>query len=406
MRAYERFIKYAKIHTSSDETTGTHPSTERQFNLAHLLVEELTQLGLSDVSVNEYGIVTAVLPATKGLEHLPAMGFLSHMDTIPEVSGENVQPILWENYDGNDISLPNDGLVIRTDTFPFLKDLKGKTVITASGDTVLGADDKAGIAEIMTMCQQLIEEKIPHGKLCIAFTPDEEIGQGVAKFDVEAFGAKYAYTVDGGLPNSIEYENFNAASAKISIIGVSVHPGAAKDTMENALLIAMEINSLLPADEIPAKTDGYQGFFHVIEMSGEVDTAEISYIIRDHSAKRFAERKALLEEVVAKVQKAHPKASIQMELTDSYYNMVEKLTGCMHLIDNAKQAIEMAGLVPVETPIRGGTDGAMLSFMGLPCPNLGTGGYNFHGPYELVAAEDMDTVVTILKNIVKLYAQA
>ena len=406
MRAYERFINYAKIHTSSDETTGTHPSTPWQFDLARLLAEELTQLGLSDVNVNEFGIVTAVLPATEGLEHLPALGFLSHMDTIPEVSGENVQPLLWEDYDGSDIALPKDGLVIRADAFPFLKDLKGKTVITASGDTVLGADDKAGIAEIMTLCEQLIEQKLPHGKLCIAFTPDEEIGQGVAKFDVESFGAKYAYTVDGGLPCSIEYENFNAASAKISIVGVSVHPGSAKDMMENALLIAMEINGLLPSDEIPAKTEGYEGFFHIIDMSGGVDCAEVNYIIRDHSAQRFAERKALLTAIVDQVQKAHPKASIQLELTDTYYNMVEKLTDCMHLVDNAKKAIEMAGLVPAETPIRGGTDGAMLSFMGLPCPNLGTGGYNFHGPYELVAIEDMDTVVEILKNIVGLYAQA
>ena len=405
MRTYERFLRYAKIHTASDETSQDHPSSQRQLDLARLLVQELQELGLADAAVNQYGIVTATLPATGGLQHLPAIGFLAHMDTVPDFSGENVKPLLWENYDGGDISLPENGVVIRAQDFPFLKQLKGKTVITASGDTVLGADDKAGIAEIMTMCQRLTDENLPHGKLCIAFTPDEEIGQGVAKFDVDAFGAKYAYTVDGGAPNFVEYENFNAAGAHIDITGVSVHPGSAKDTMENALLIAMEINQSLPADEIPAKTEGYEGFFHLTGISGGVDYAEMDYIIRDHSAEKFGSRKALLQEAVAKVQAAHPKAFIELNIHDSYYNMAEKLAGCMHLVENAKKAIRAAGLVPEDDPIRGGTDGAMLSYMGLPCPNLGTGGHNFHGPYELIASEDMDTMVEILLNIVKLYAQ-
>lgn len=405
MRTYERFLRYAKIHTASDETSQDHPSSQRQFDLARLLVRELQELGLADAAVNQYGIVTATLPATEGLQHLPAIGFLAHMDTVPDFSGENVKPLLWKNYDGGDISLPENGVVIRTQDFPFLKQLEGKTVITASGGTVLGADDKAGIAEIMTMCQRLTDENLPHGKLCIAFTPDEEIGQGVAKFDVDAFGAAYAYTVDGGAPNFVEYENFNAAGAHIDITGVSVHPGSAKDTMENALLIAMEINHSLPADEIPAKTEGYEGFFHLTGVSGGVDYAEMDYIIRDHSAEKFGGRKALLQEAVAKVQAAHPKAFIELNIHDSYYNMAEKLAGCMHLVENAKKAIKTAGLVPEDAPIRGGTDGAMLSYMGLPCPNLGTGGHNFHGPYELIASEDMDTVVEILLNIVKLYAQ-
>jgi len=406
MRTYERFMNYVKVHTSSSETTGTHPSTPWQFDLANILAEEMKELGLSDVKVSEFGVVTGVLPATEGLEHLPGLGILAHMDTIPEFSGENVEPLLWENYDGSDIVLPKCDRVITNEAFPFLKDLVGKTVITASGDTVLGADDKAGVAEIMTLCEQLIEEKIPHGKLCIGFTPDEEIGEGVAKFDVEDFGAAYAYTVDGNLPNAVEFENFNAASAFIKITGVSVHPGSAKNMMENAVMIAMEINNALPADEVPEKTEGYEGFYHLMTVNGAVDYAEMDYIIRDHSRESFEQRKATIQRVVEDVQKAHPKAHIELILKDSYYNMVEKLTDCMHLVDNAKKAIAMAGLTPVESAIRGGTDGAKLSFMGLPCPNLGTGGYNFHGPFELVASEDMDTVVEILKNIVKIYAEA
>ena len=314
-------------------------------------------------------------------------------------------PIVHENYGGGDIVLPKEGRVIRAADFPWLSRFQGKTVITADGSTLLGADDKAGIAEIMTLCERLMAERIPHGRLCVAFTPDEEIGEGPDHFDVAAFGAKYAYTVDGGAAGSIEYENFNAATAIVDITGVSVHPGTAKDVMENALLLAQEVNALLPPEAVPAKTEGYQGFFHLDRMEGTAAGAWMEYIIRDHDKGEFTVKKALLERAAAQVQAAHPTAKIQVTVKDSYYNMKEKLTDCMHLIDNAKKAAELAGVVPTVEPIRGGTDGARLSYMGLPCPNLGTGGYNFHGPQELACVEEMDSVVDILVNIVALYAK-
>lgn len=404
MRAYERLLKYVKVHTTSAEDQGVTPSTPCQWDLARLLVDELKQLGLENPSVDENCIVTAWLPATPGCENAPALGFLAHMDTSPAFSGENVNPILHENYDGGDIVLPREGRVIRVSDFPFLPALKGQTLITADGSTLLGADDKAGVAEIVTLCEQLLTEGIPHGRICVAFTPDEEIGEGPDHFDVAAFGAQYAYTVDGGAAGSIEYENFNAASARLDITGVSVHPGSAKDTMENALLIAMELAGLLPPDEIPARTSGYQGFFHLDSMRGDVSSAEMDYIIRDHDWVRFQEKKARMSEAAAAVQAGHPKAKVQLTMKDSYYNMAGQLKDCMHLIDNARRAVRQAGLEPVTCPIRGGTDGARLSFMGLPCPNLGTGGVNFHGPYECVTVEGMDKTVEILGNIVDIYA--
>lgn len=406
MRSYERLLKYVRIHTASAEGTGVTPSTPCQWDLARLLVEELKELGLENPSVDENCIVTAWLPATPGCENAPALGFLAHMDTAPAFSGENVNPILHENYDGGDIVLPKEGRVIRVSDFPFLADLKGKTLITADGSTLLGADDKAGIAAIMTLCEQLIAENLPHGRLCIAFTPDEEIGEGPDHFDVAAFGAQYAYTVDGAQAGSIEYENFNAASAIVDITGVSVHPGSAKGTMENALLIAQELNALLPPEQIPAKTDGYEGFFHLDALTGTTAEARMEYIIRDHDKEKFEEKKALMERIGRQVQAAHPTAKIAVTIRDSYYNMKEQLSGCMHLVENAKEAARMAGVEPVVEPIRGGTDGARLSYMGLPCPNLGTGAGNFHGPMELACVEQMDSVVDILKNITALYAKA
>ncbi|MDD6160836.1 MAG: peptidase T [Oscillospiraceae bacterium] len=404
MRAYERFLKYAKIHTQSAEDTGVTPSTPCQWDLARMLEKELRELGVSDVKLDErWCIVTGHIPATPGCEDAPALGFLAHMDTAPAFSGENVDPILHENYDGGDVVLPREGRVIKVSDFPFLKDLEGKTLITADGSTLLGADDKAGVAEIMTLCERILSEALPHGKLCIAFTPDEEIGEGPDHFDVPAFGARYAYTVDGGAAGSIEFENFNAAGARVDITGVSVHPGSAKNIMENALLIAQELNGKLPADAIPARTEGYEGFFHLDRLEGTTAFARMEYIIRDHDREKFGEKKALMESACAQVQAAHPTAKVELTMKDSYYNMSEKLTECMHLIDNAKKAAEMAGVAPTVEPIRGGTDGARLSFMGLPCPNLGTGGYNFHGPLECVAAEDMDRVVEILVNLVDLY---
>ena len=403
MRAYERFLKYVRINTESAEGTGTSPSTARQWDLANVLMDELKELGLQDVKASEFGVVTAVLPATAGYEDAPALGLLAHMDTAPAFSGADVNPILHENYDGNDIVLPKEGRVLRVADFPVLAQLKGRTLITADGSTLLGADDKAGIAEIMTLCEQVIAENIPHGKLCISFTPDEEIGEGTDHFDTASFGAKYAYTIDGGPEGEIEYENFNAANARIHITGVSVHPGSAKDAMENALLIAMEINHALPAEMIPAKTDGYEGFFHLDELNGSVAEAQMFYIIRDHDMDKFTAKKALLEEAVRTVQAAHPKAEIVLDLKDSYYNMAGQLQDCMHLIENARTAIRATGLEPITQPIRGGTDGARLSFMGLPCPNLGTGGFNFHGPYEFITVEGMDKSVEILRHIVALY---
>ena len=396
MRAYERLLKYVKINTESSPETGAAPSTPGQWDLARLLVDELKELGLENPSVNEHCIVTAWLPAAPGLEHVPALGFLAHMDTAPAFSGKDVSPILHENYDGGDIVLPKEGRVIRAADFPWLARMKGKTLITADGSTLLGADDKAGVAEIMTLCERLIAENRPHGRLCIAFTPDEEIGEGPDHFDVPAFGAKYAYTVDGSAPGVIAYENFNAASAIVDITGVSVHPGEAKGIMENALLIAQEFNALLPPDAVPARTQGYQGFFHLDALNGTAASARMEYIIRDHDKGEFTVKQGLMKMAAAQVQDAHPAAKIELTLTDTYYNMREQLEDCMHLVDNAN---------PSSEAIRGGTDGARLSFMGLPCPNLGTGGYNFHGPLELCCVEEMDAAVEILLHITALYAQ-
>lgn len=404
MRAYERLLNYVRVYTESAEGTGVTPSTPGQWDLARQLRDELTALGLSDVKLDErWCIVTGCLPATPGCEGAPALGLLAHMDTAPAFSGKDVNPILHPEYDGGDVALPKEGRVIKVSDFPFLKDLKGKTLITADGSTLLGADDKAGVAEIMTLCERLITENIPHGRLCIAFTPDEEIGEGPDHFDVPAFGAKWAYTVDGGAAGAIEYENFNAASAHVDITGVSVHPGSAKGIMENALLMAQEINAALPAEAVPALTEGYEGFFHLDGLTGTAAACTMDYIIRDHDRTKFEGKKALIQAACDAVQAAHPSAKVTLTLRDSYYNMKEKLADCMHLVTNAKKAAELAGVAPTEEPIRGGTDGARLSFVGLPCPNLGTGGYNFHGPLECVAAEDMDSVVDILANLVELY---
>lgn len=406
MRAYERFLKYAKIHTQSSEDTGVTPSTSCQWNLARVLEQELIQLGVQNVKVDEqWCIVTGHIPATPGMENVPALGFLAHMDTAPAFSGENVKPIFHENYDGGDVVLPQEGRVIRAEEFPFLADIKGKTLITADGTTLLGADDKAGIAEIMTLCERLLSGEVPHGPICVAFTPDEEIGEGPNHFDVEGFGAKYAYTVDGGAAGSIEYENFNAASAKVEITGVSVHPGYAKDVMVNALLLAQQLNALLPAQETPAHTDGYEGFFHLDRLEGTTAFARMDYIIRDHDRAKFEQRKARMRQAVDAIQAQYPTARVELTMQDSYYNMKEKLTDCMFLIDHARQAAVEAGVKAEVEPIRGGTDGARLSFMGLPCPNLGTGGYNFHGPLECITVEDMDAVVDILVHLAEIHGK-
>ncbi|MDM8199703.1 MULTISPECIES: peptidase T [Allofournierella] len=405
MRAYERFLKYVTIYTTSDEESASHPTTARQFDLAHLLVEQLKELGVADAAVDEKCYVYGTLPATPGYEEKPALGFVSHMDTAPAAPGENVKPQVFENYDGGDVLFAGTGEYMTVEKFPELANWKGQTLITADGTTLLGADDKAGIAEIMTAVERIQKENIPHGKLCIGFTPDEEVGQGADFFDVDRFGAKFAYTVDGGDVGELEYQNFNAADAVVTVHGFSVHPGSAKDLMKNAQTIAMEFAAALPAEEVPEHTEGFEGFFHLCQMSGDVTTAKLHYIIRDHDGEKFAARKALMEEITARLNAEHGAGTVVLELKDSYYNMEEKVKPHFHLIENAEKAIREAGLEARIVPIRGGTDGARLSFMGLPCPNLGTGGFNFHGPCEYITAEKMDQSVQIILNIISIYAE-
>ena len=403
MKAYERFLKYAKMHTTSDENSGTHPSSSIQFDLARLLVDELKAMGIS-AECDEYCYVYATIPATAGCENVPAIGFIAHMDTSPDFCGENVSPRIIENYDGEDVEL-GEGRILKRSDFPHLADLKGRTLIVTDGKTLLGADDKAGIAEIMTLAATLIEKDLPHGKICIAFTPDEEIGEGADHFDVARFGADFAYTADGDAEGGIEYENFNAAGAVFEINGFNIHPGSAKDKMINASLIAMEINALLPADEIPSKTDGYEGFFHLTDMEGCVERATVKYIIRDHSAESFAKRCELARQIEKKINAAYGEGTVVLTLKEQYRNMEEMIRPCFHVVETAKKATLAAGIEPIIKPIRGGTDGARLSFEGLPCPNLGTGGYAFHGPYEHITVEGMDKAVEILLGIVRLYQE-
>ena len=405
MRAYERLLKYVKIYTTSEEESGTTPSAQREFDLGNLLAEELKEIGVENVRITEQCYVYGEIPATPGFERVPALGFIAHMDTAPDFTGEGVKPQIIGDYDGNDIQLGQSGRVLSCKAFPDLSALKGRTLITTDGTTLLGADDKAGVAEIMTMAEQIILEKIPHGKICIAFTPDEEIGEGADHFDVDGFGAKYAYTVDGGAENEIEYENFNAAGAEIEITGLSVHPGDSKDTMINAALVAMEFNQMLPSGETPRGTSGYEGFFHMTDMSGDVSEAKLSYIIRDHSAVHFEIRKEQMQHIADLLNEKYGQGTVKLTIKDQYRNMREKIEECMFLIDYAKQAVQEAGLQPKEVAIRGGTDGARLSFMGLPCPNLGTGGYAFHGPFEHITTEGMDYTVNILKCIIKAFGE-
>ena len=403
MRAYERFLQYVKVYTTSDEESSTHPTTARQLDLGRMLVAQLKELGLTDARLDEYGYVYATLPATPGCEQAAGLGFIAHMDTAPGTSGENVNPQIHENYDGGDVVLPATGAVLKPADFPFLSEMKGQTLITTDGSTLLGADDKAGVAEIMTMVERLIREGRPHGKICIGFTPDEEVGQGADLFDVDGFGAAYAYTVDGDDVGEISYENFNAAAAAIKIHGLSVHPGSAKDTMRNALSLAMEYHAALPAFECPEHTEGREGFFHLCDLQGDVSEAVFHYIIRDHDADRFAVRKAQMQQVADRLNEKYGAGTVELELTDSYRNMLEKIRPHFHLVENARAAIRAVGLTPVESPIRGGTDGATLSYKGLPCPNLGTGGFNFHGPMECITVEKMDQAVEVLLNLADLY---
>ena len=405
MKAYERLLKYAVIRTPSDEDSTTVPSSECQFDLARLLEEEMKELGLTDVRLTDQCYLYGKLPATAGLEDKPAIGFIAHMDTVADYCDHDIKPVITENYSGEAMEIADSGLILDPATFPHLESLKGRTLITSDGTTVLGADDKAGVAEILTMIERVQAENIPHGKLCVAFTPDEEIGTGAAHFNVEEFGADYGYTMDGDTEGEIQYENFNACKACFDIKGFSVHPGSSKDTMINASLVAMEINNMLPGCETPRGTEGYEGFYHLVSMTGECASAQLNYLVRDHDSSLFEARKKTLRLIEKDLNEKWGEGTVTLTITDQYKNMAEIIAGCMHLIDNAKTACESAGVEPLVIPIRGGTDGARLSFQGLPCPNLGTGGYNFHGPLELCCVEEMDTAVEILLHIVALYAQ-
>ncbi|CDA14367.1 Peptidase T [uncultured Clostridium sp.] len=405
MKAYERLLKYARIWTTSDEESTTSPTTSRQFDLAKQLVEEMKEIGIEDAYMDEFGYVYGHIPATPGYEDRTAIGFIAHMDTAPDYSGENVNPQIIENYDGNDVSLGTSGKVLSVAEFPSLKTLAGRTLITTDGTTLLGADDKAGIAEIMTVAEELIKENIPHGKVSIGFTTDEEVGSGAKHMNLEVFGAPFAYTVDGGPEGEIQFENFNAASADFYVHGVNVHPGEAKGIMKNSQKIAMEIQGMLPVDEAPEYTEGYEGFFHLMEMTGTVEETKMSYLIRDFDSESYENRKELLRNITETVNKKYGEGTVELKLKDSYRNMREKIEPCMELIEYAKKACEMAEVKADIAPIRGGTDGARLSFVGLPCPNLGTGGYGFHGAFEHITAEGMDKAAAIIKNIILQFAK-
>ena len=405
MRAYERLLNYVKIHTASDESSSTVPSSRRQFDLAEILAEEMKSIGIADARVEENCYVYGTIPATKGYEDKTRIGFIAHLDTAPDFCGEHVNPQIHEDYDGGEIRLGNSGKILSPGQFPHLRALKGRTLITTDGTTLLGADDKAGIAEIMTLAEELIRSAEPHGQVSIGFTPDEEVGSGAAEFDIPGFGAQFAYTVDGGCENEIVYENFNACGAEFEINGFNIHPGESKNTMINAALLAMEINSMLPSAETPAHTEQYEGFYHLTEMEGTVERAKLQYIVRDHSGAHFESRQETLRHIEKIMNEKYGNGTVKLTITQQYRNMAEVIAPCMHLIDNAKDSIREAGLEPDTSPIRGGTDGARLSFAGLPCPNLGTGGYAFHGPYEHITAEGMDLAVKILRGIVRRYAQ-
>lgn len=400
MKASERLLKYAVIYTGSDEDHAEQtPSTPEQMTLAQVLAKDMRDIGLTDVSVDAHAYVYGFLPATAGREQCPPIGFIAHIDIVNEFGTSEIHPQIVKEYDGGEIALGTSGRTLDTVQFPDLKQAIGKTVITTDGTTVLGADDKAGVAEILTMCERLVQDNLPHGKICVCFTPDEEIGHGAALLDLEKFGASYAYTVDGGAPNEVEWETFYAAAADWSIAGVSVHPGDAKDKMVNAALVAMEINGMLPSDEIPAKTQGREGFFHLCDISGDVSAAKLSYIIRDHDAEKFSQRKQTMREIERKINETYGAGTAALTLREQYRNMAEILQHHPDVVEQAKRAIRAVGLTPVSNPVRGGTDGAQLSFRGLPCPNLGTGAYALHGPYEHAIAEQMDVMTEILLHI-------
>ena len=405
MRVEERLLKYVSYWTTSDEECRQIPSSERQFELGKVLEQELRDLGLEKVTLTDHCYVYGLLPATKGYADKPAVGFISHMDTAPDFSGKDVKPQIIPDYDGNDVLLNGSGAYLKISDFPTLKTLKGRTLITTDGTTLLGADDKAGVSEIMTAVEQIITEKIPHGDIWIGFTPDEEVGSGADLFDLDYFKARFAYTVDGGYEGEVAYENFNAASASFEITGVNVHPGEAKDIMINAALVGCEIASLLPENETPAHTEGREGFYHLTDFSGDIAHAKVNYIVRDHDKATFEKRLDTLRGIEQKMNEKYHADTVKLNIQHSYSNMLEVIEKNEYVVAIAKKAIKNVGLEPVSRPVRGGTDGARLSFMGLPCPNLGTGGYGFHGPFEHISVEGMDTAVSVIKEIVKITAE-
>ncbi|MGN0334935.1 MAG: peptidase T [Lachnospiraceae bacterium] len=406
MKAYERLLKYVVVDTPSDPDSLTTPTTARQFDLANLLVEELKGLGVENASVDDKCYVYASIPASEGYENSPKIGLIAHMDTAPDFNGFGVKPQVIENYNGEDVVLGTSGRILKISDFPHLAQMKGRTLITTDGTSLLGSDDKSGVAEIMTMAERILKEGIPHGKICIGFTPDEEVGAGADHFDVERFDADFAYTLDGGMEGEIEYENFNAASLKVEVNGTNVHPGSAKNLMVNAILVGMEFNSLLPAAEIPSETEQREGFYHLTDMEGTVEKAVLSYIIRDHSRELFEAKRNTISHAVKLLNEKYGDGTVKMVWKEQYYNMKEMIEPHMHLIEYAKEAVREEGLEYEIVPVRGGTDGARLSFMGLPCPNLGTGGFAFHGPFEHVTAEGMEHCVNILLNIIRRYADS
>ena len=405
MKVEDRLLKYVSYWTTSDEENTNIPSSDRQFELGKELKKELEELGLEKVILTDHCYVYGLLPSTPGMEHVKAIGFIAHMDTAPDYPGENVKPQIIKNYDGNDVLLKGSNTYLKTSEFPDLKNLVGRTLITTDGTTLLGADDKAGVAEIFTAVEQIIHENLPHGDIWVGITPDEEVGAGANLFDLNYFKAEFAFTVDGDYEGEVAYENFNAASAVFDIKGVNVHPGEAKDIMVNAAQIGCEIAMALPQDETPSHTQGREGFFHLMDMSGEVASAKLSYIVRDHDKNIFESRLNRLRTLEVEMNQKYGEGTVLLTITHSYENMLSVIEQHMEIIDLAKNAILKEGLEPLSRPVRGGTDGARLSFMGLPCPNLGTGGYGFHGPYEHISVEGMETAVRIIKNIVEAVAQ-
>ena len=401
----DRFLRYVAVDTQSNPESDTQPSASKELNLLKMLCDELNAMGV-EATLDEYGYVMASIPSNCGKD-VPAVGFIAHADTAPDAPGDNVKPQIIENYDGSDIPLKGvPGLSLKPSDFPELLQYKGQTLITTDGTTLLGADDKAGIAEIMTAVQYIVENPdFKHGDIKIGFTPDEEIGRGVVKFDVERFGAKYAYTLDGGQVGELEYENFNAAGATIHIQGRNVHPGTAKGKMKNATLIGMELNSLLPVEQRPEYTQGYEGFYHLISFKGEVEAATFSYIIRDHDMGLYESKKAYMQKCVDFINEKYGEGTATLDMKHQYYNMRQQVEPHYHIVEKAMKAMEMEGIAPKIQPIRGGTDGANLSFMGLPCPNIFAGGHNFHGKMEYVPLESMEKASRVILNIISLYAE-